>query len=79
MKNRLPAVAVRVYNDAIAVVGKPFFTCDLGRRKQQMPENFLLLQARPRRANRNAPAGSIRICVGACGEISLKAIQTSSS
>lgn len=40
MKNRLPAVAVRIDNDAITVVGKAFFTGYTGGSQKQMSKRF---------------------------------------
>ena len=43
MKNRLPAVAVCIDDDAIAVVGKTFFARDFGGGQKQMSERFLMI------------------------------------
>lgn len=42
MKNRLPAVAVRINNDAITVVGKAFFAGNFGGSQKQMSERFFM-------------------------------------
>jgi len=43
VKDGLAAVTVRVYYNAIPIVGKSFFTRYRGAREQKMPEQFLVI------------------------------------
>src|SRR5688572_10547444 len=43
MKDRLPAVGVRVDDDAVAVFGETLFARDFGGRQKQPPERLLMI------------------------------------
>src|SRR5687768_10428849 len=48
VKDCLAAIRVGIYHDAVPVVREPFFTGDLGRGQQQMPEGFPMSRFRLR-------------------------------
>jgi hypothetical protein len=78
MKNRLPAVAARVDNRAITGFGEIFFAGDFRRNQMHIAERFQMFVSRLIERF-DMLAGMMRMCVGACGLISLNATQTSSS